>query len=141
MTWKINGSMQARGSTMPLQQEKPGHIRRAASLLALGIFLLGFIFIGPGWANPGEPHGEHGPILERVLERCAERLGLDDTTLTAIRTLAATSRQDEETLRAEIHQAHDTMRALLSQDKPEESAVMQQAERIGALELAQQKQR
>jgi Spy/CpxP family protein refolding chaperone len=61
--------------------------------------------------------------------------------MAAIRTIVDGSRARGETLRAELRTANAQMRALLSQALPDEAAVMQQADTIGALELAERKNR
>jgi hypothetical protein len=71
----------------------------------------------------------------------AEWLGLDQQTLATLRTLVEASRAQAEPLRGELRRAYAQMRALLSQEVPSEAAVMQQADAIGALELAARKQR
>jgi Spy/CpxP family protein refolding chaperone len=78
---------------------------------------------------------------DRFIAEYAERLGLDKETLGTIRTIVDASRAQGETLRADLRQAYAQMRALLSQEGPNEAAVMQQADAIGALELAARKQR
>ena len=79
--------------------------------------------------------------LDRFIAEYAERLGLDQETLATIRTIVDASRAQGETLRTELRQAQAQMRTLLSQEVPNEAAVMQQADAIGALELAVRKQR
>jgi len=61
--------------------------------------------------------------------------------MAAIRTIVDASRARGQTLRAELHTAYAQMRTLLSQDLPDEAAVMQQADTIGALELTERKNR
>jgi periplasmic protein CpxP/Spy len=78
---------------------------------------------------------------DRFITEYAERLSLDQETQAAIRTIVEASRAQGETLRAELRQAYTQMRTLLSQEVPNEAAVMQQANAIGALELAARKQR
>jgi Spy/CpxP family protein refolding chaperone len=78
---------------------------------------------------------------DRFIAEYAERLGLEPQTLATLRTLVEASRAQAETLRLELRQAYAQMRALLSQEMPSEAAVMQQADAIGALELAARKQR
>jgi Spy/CpxP family protein refolding chaperone len=78
---------------------------------------------------------------DRFIAEHAERLGLDREILTAIRAIVEASRAPGETLRAELRQAQAQMRVLLSQEVPNEAEVMQQADAIGALELAVRKQR
>lgn len=99
-------------------------------------------------ANPGSGHADSRRPLrdaeapsDRFIEAQAERLGLDEKTREAIRTIADASRTREEALRAELYTAHAQMRARLLQDLPDEAAVMQQADTIGALELAARKNR
>jgi len=78
---------------------------------------------------------------DRFIAEYAERLGLDQETLVTIRTIVDASRAQGETIRADLRQAYAQMRALLSQEEPNEAAVMQQADAIGTLELAARKQR
>jgi Spy/CpxP family protein refolding chaperone len=79
--------------------------------------------------------------LDRFIAEYAERLGLDQETQAAIRTIVEASRAQGESLRTELRQAQAQMRTLLSQEGLNEAAVMQQADTIGALELAIRKQR
>jgi Spy/CpxP family protein refolding chaperone len=86
-------------------------------------------------------HGGHGPGIERVLERNADRLGLDDATRARIRALAEQGREQRASERDAVHRLHDEMRALLTSDAPDADAVMAKADAIGAAETALQKQR
>ncbi len=97
----------------------------------------------PPGGPPGPPPHHRGgpPPIERVLERNAERLGLDPATEAEIRAISSASRAEGERIRASLDAAHRTMRALLSQDAPAEAEVMRQAEQIGALETEAQKSR
>ena len=76
-----------------------------------------------------------------MLERHADRLGLDAETQDAIDRTAQESRAEREALHSELRGLHEQMRALLSQPQPDEAAVMQQADRIGAAEVALEKSR
>jgi len=76
-----------------------------------------------------------------VLERNADRLGLDPAVEQEIRAIASASRAESERTRALLDAAHERMHALLAVDLPDEPAVMQQAERIGALETDERKSR
>lgn len=78
---------------------------------------------------------------DRFIAEHAEQLGLAQETLTAIRTIVEASRGSQEARRVALRQAYAQMRALLSQEVPNEATVMQQAEAISALELAARKQR
>jgi Spy/CpxP family protein refolding chaperone len=93
---------------------------------------------------PGPPRGHGpppGPPPERFIEEHAERLGLSDETLETLREIVDESRGRGRALRVELRYAHEKMRELLSQEEPDESAVMKQAEAIGELELEERKNR
>ena len=95
---------------------------------------------GPG--APGRRDRPHGPPpIERILERHAERLGLDDTTRARIDELARQGRDASEAQREALGALHREMRGLLSQDAPDEAAVLGKAEEIGRAETELQKQR
>jgi Spy/CpxP family protein refolding chaperone len=90
----------------------------------------------------GGHHRRHGPPpLDRILERHAERLGLDEATQAKIREIAAAAHDGESALDEQLRAQHDALRALLDQENPDEAAVMAQAERIGALETERRKRR
>jgi Spy/CpxP family protein refolding chaperone len=76
-----------------------------------------------------------------LIEEHAEQLGLDEATLEAIGKIVDEARAEGRELRGELRSAHGEMRALLSQDEPDEAAVMKQAETIGELETELQKHR
>lgn len=100
----------------------------------------------PGGRPPrhqGPPHGPpHGPPpIERTLERYADQLQLSEAVRTEIDQLARSSRADTDALRERLRGLHDEMRALLSQDAPDEAAVMAQVEKISASEAELQKLR
>jgi Spy/CpxP family protein refolding chaperone len=95
---------------------------------------------GPPPHGPGGPRGPgHPPPLEHVLERHADRLGLDAETRAEIDRLVSAARPESDALRDQLRALQDEMRALLSRDVPDEEAVMTQAERIGDVETAMQK--
>lgn len=96
----------------------------------------------PGLGHTDErPPREAGAHPERFLAEYAERLGLEAETLAAIRAIAEAAHQQRQVLGAQLHAAHAQMRALLSQALPDTAAVMQQADAIGALELAERQNR
>lgn len=92
-------------------------------------------------APPGMEHGPPRGDPAGLIERNAERLGLEPEVRTAIQRIVQESRAQAEALHQQTRAAHEAMRALLSQDRPDESAVMRQAEIVGALELDQRKNR
>jgi len=107
----------------------------------LGCALLGYVFAaGASFARSPGPHKGNGSP-SRLIEQHADQLGLDDETLDAIQEIVKVSRKRGKVLRGDLHAAHEVMRSLLSQEVPDESAVMQQAEVIGALELEARKNR
>jgi Spy/CpxP family protein refolding chaperone len=76
-----------------------------------------------------------------VLEKHAERLGLDAESRAEIRRIADASREAEEAHRDRLRELREQMREILRQDTPDEDAVMRQADEIGAAETAEQKHR
>ncbi|MEM7413639.1 MAG: Spy/CpxP family protein refolding chaperone [Myxococcota bacterium] len=93
----------------------------------------------PHGGPPGKRRGP--PPLERVLERHSDRLALDAETRDAIDAIALESRDQRAALQTELKSLHDGMRGLLSTARPDEAAVMQQAEKIGAAETELEKSR
>jgi Spy/CpxP family protein refolding chaperone len=98
---------------------------------------------GPGDGPPGgPPHHRRGPPpLERVLEHNAERIGLDPAVEEKIGVISSDTRATGERTREALDAAHEKIRVLLSADAPDESEVLEQADRIGALETESQKTR
>jgi Spy/CpxP family protein refolding chaperone len=90
---------------------------------------------------PPPPDDADRPGIERMLERNAERLHLDDATREKIRALAEAGRAQSQPQREALRRLHDEMHALLSADTPDTDAVMEKAEAIGRVETDLQKQR
>jgi Spy/CpxP family protein refolding chaperone len=86
------------------------------------------------------PHGGPPPI-EDMLDRNAERLGREPETRAALHAAPNATRAEGDRIRDALDAAHQEMRTLLSADEPNESAVMAQADRIGALETEAKKSR
>jgi Spy/CpxP family protein refolding chaperone len=111
-------------------------------VLALGLTVSGVSGARPpfGGHHPaGGHHRDQGP--ERFIEEHAAELGLDGETRQAIDQIVDESRERARGLHAELRDLHREMRDLLSQDAPDESAVMQQAEAIGEAETELHKHR
>jgi Spy/CpxP family protein refolding chaperone len=89
----------------------------------------------PPWGR-GQAHGPGGLLEEHV-----DQLGLDEETREAIRDVVRESRESSEELRDELRGLHREMKRALSQDAPDESAVMLLADRIGMLETSLHKHR
>ena len=97
---------------------------------------------GAALAEPPPPHeGGDRPGIERILERHAERLQLDDATRAQIRALAEAGRAKSAPQREALRLLHDEMHVLLTADAPEEAAVLAKAEEIGRAETALHKER
>ena len=116
-------------------------IRTTRHVLVVCVLLTALAVLGVSRAGAERPSRDTGARPDRFIAEYAERLGLDQQTLATIRTLVEAARAQAKTQRAELRQAYAQMRALLSQEAPSEAAVMQQADAIGALELAARKQR
>jgi Spy/CpxP family protein refolding chaperone len=106
----------------------------------LGLLLVGLCVAGgPPAAEAGGKHGK--PPLDAILERHAERLGLDADTLAQIRAVAEASRPEHERLADALHALRAELREQLSEDEPDRDAVMRLADRVGAAETALDKHR
>lgn len=116
-------------------------VRTAVNALMVCVLLIALTAPGLSRAGSERPPRDAGAPPDRFIAEHAERLGLDQETLSTIRTIVDASRAQRKTLFAALQQAHAQMRVLLSQEMPHEAAVMQQADTIGALELAARKQR
>lgn len=104
----------------------------------LATICLGFALAASGLAwsrgREGLPSKRGGPIHDVFLmEKYAEQLNLDAKTLEQIRGIVAASKEESNRLRTELREAHMTMRDLLSAEAPDEKAIMEQAEKIGAI--------
>ncbi len=120
--------------------------------LAVLVLVLGF---GAGLVLPlltaasaqppgmGPPHGRrHGPPpFHRVLERHADRLGLDAETRTSIARLAEEGRAAAAPLHEELHALRAELHGLLDAEAPDETAVLAHAERMGEVETELRKLR
>ena len=117
------------------------HVRTTIGALVVGVLLT--VLTAPGVSRAGDERSSRDAKAQpdRFIAEHAEQLGLTQETLTAIHTIVEASRGPQEARRVALRQAYAQMRALLSQEVPDEVAVMQQAEAISALELAARKQR
>jgi Spy/CpxP family protein refolding chaperone len=119
----------------------------AAASLAVLSTLYGVAIAQPRPTESGPPRGEgygpgrRPPSFDDVLERHAERLGLDDKTRTEIRGIAEAAREESRSAEERLRGLHAEMRTLLDQPSPALDAVLQQADRIGAAETAMHKLR
>lgn len=107
-------------------------------MFVVGATCVGLALLASGLAwsrgSEGPPRRGGGPLHEVLfMEKHAERLGLDGKTLEKIRNIVAAAKVKSSDVRTKLHEAHMTMRELLSAETPDEAAVMGQAERIGAI--------
>jgi Spy/CpxP family protein refolding chaperone len=77
---------------------------------------------GPDWSPPDERLAGH-----------LRELGLDSQQLEKLRGTLSEARRTREEIDGRLQHAFDEMRVLLEQEKPDEAAVMKQADRIGEI--------
>jgi Spy/CpxP family protein refolding chaperone len=112
----------------------------AALLPAFAAAYASSVAAQPPGALEGRRH--HGrPLLERILERHADRLGLDEKTRERIDAITTAAREEGRRIHDRLRESRQEMHRLLAADDPDESAVMRQAEKIGGLETEAQKHR
>ena len=99
---------------------------RCLTLAALVLAALPF-FASPAWAGPH--HGGPGR-----LERQLEKLGLSDAQKQKVQAILDAAKPKREEIRGRMRTAFDEMRGLLDQESPSESAVLAQADKIGAIQ-------
>ena len=81
------------------------------------------------------------PEPGRFFEEHAERLDLDEKTRDAIHSIVEQSKPKADELRGKLRESHRALRTLLSEEEPDEKAVMKQSDRIGKLETQNHKHR
>jgi len=96
----------------------------------------------PHKGHHGKRRGSpHGPPLDRILDRHADRLGLDDAVSERVRAMAAESREEADAIHAKLEALHTELRATLDADEPDEDRVMDLAEEIGEVKTEGSKNR
>ncbi|MBW2273732.1 MAG: periplasmic heavy metal sensor [Deltaproteobacteria bacterium] len=118
---------------------QPRNEIRSLVTVAVSFFLItglaGTALAKPPGGGPGGPHGEH-----RMLDRYADELDLDAETRAAIEAIADSSKARVQVLSLETETARESLRTLLDQELPDEAAVMQQVEAMGAIDVARRKE-
>ena len=104
----------------------------AITALALGALLASGRTASARPQGGGACGGEGPHMLER-LERGLGGLGLDQKELDAAYAVIDQARKERRALDGEIRTAHERMRELLDQDKPDADTVTAQADTIGGL--------
>lgn len=111
--------------------------------LALG--LVGLVSLPVvGYGKPGGRHfGHRGgpPPIEKLLEKHADQLGLDEATQAQITQLVEASRSQREVLREASQREREVLRELLAADTPNTDAVMEQIDVLGSLRTSLRKER
>lgn len=111
---------------------------RVVLVFISGLVLAGLSVPDSSSGQPGRsPHA--GPA--GFIEKYAERLEIDETTRGTIRRIVEEARTRGQEIRASLDQARAEMRNLLTQDSPDDTAVMRQTEKIGALRVERRKNR
>ena len=90
--------------------------------------------------GPRRGHGERG-LKGPGLSEYAKELGLSEEVLAQIKKIRRASRDGSVDLKYELEKARNTLRDLLEEDSPRESAVMSQAEKVGGLQTRLRKAR
>jgi Spy/CpxP family protein refolding chaperone len=106
-----------------------------------GVLVAALTLSGVGFARPPFEHAGSDRDPGAFIEENAESLGLNDETLSAIRSIVAESKDTGDQLHSKLRELHKGMKALLSQGTPDESAVMKQVDAIGAAEVEMQRHR
>jgi Spy/CpxP family protein refolding chaperone len=90
----------------------------------------------------GHGHRRHGPpSLARMLEKNAERLNLDATTLARIQDIATARKDRTKEMRVRAREERVKLHDMLQADNPSEGAVMAQVDILGDLHTDLQKER
>jgi Spy/CpxP family protein refolding chaperone len=123
--------------------------RAVSTLLAPLLFF--FLLAAPAGAEGGKhaddnsaggPPARRGPpTLAQIVDRQAERLGLDDATKAKVDEVANAAQPEMDQLRDRLQSQNQAMGELLSQDAPPVDKVMKQVDEIGATETKLQKVR
>ena len=100
------------------------------------VALIGAVTMAMGSNAAAEP-----PRPENQLECITERLDLDADTEAAVEAVVEESRSQAQALHDEVREARRALHDLLSQETPDEAAVMAQAQALGDLENKEMKHR
>lgn len=100
----------------------------AAALVSL------FVLIAPAAAQPGRRGGPPAEMNLRMLERAADRLGLDEATLDRIKLRVYEAEKVGIDLKAKFELAKLELRRALDADTADKAAVMGRIEEVGRLE-------
>jgi Spy/CpxP family protein refolding chaperone len=114
-----------------------------ASIRGLLATLLGCAALTPfpATAEPGGPPPFGGPRGPAPIERALESIDLPADVRVQIDALLDASHSQRRVVHRELRKAHAEMKALLEAEEPEEATILSQADRIGELQTALEKDR
>ncbi len=88
----------------------------------------------------GKP-GKMEMFRPELLEKLADKIGADTQTVTKIKDLVYNANKQVIDLKAEMERNQLEMRRLMDQEAPDEKVIMQQIDKIGAVEIKLRKNR
>jgi len=106
--------------------------------------LIGLIlgcFLASGVAIAKKRGGGGGLLNPKRMERIANRLGVDDSTMEKMRSLVYAAKRKGVTLRASIEQARIDLHELMQQGEPDRATIMKKVEAIGRIRTEARKLR
>jgi Spy/CpxP family protein refolding chaperone len=107
---------------------------RSTPLFILGAVAAALLLSGVATAQVTlGPRVGPGTAEVRLVERNAERLELDDKTIAAVQALGAEASAEDEKLNKQLRDERLKLRDLLSEELPEEAALMKQSELVSKL--------
>jgi len=115
--------------------------RIARRLVGPGLGLALAAAAGGAWAEPPPGPRRGPPPIDRMLERHAERLGLDQAVRAEIQRIGREAFEASRALQDERRALRQELRALLDAEPPDEARVMDHAERMGETDTALRKHR
>jgi Spy/CpxP family protein refolding chaperone len=107
---------------------------RSIPLFILGAVAVALLLSGAAAAQVTlGPRVGPGTAEVRLVERNAERLKLDEKTLAAVQALGAEASAEDEKLNKQLRDERLKLRDLLSEELPEEAALMKQSQLVSKL--------
>src|SRR5262245_38358657 len=88
---------------------------------------------GVAFAQEGKPPEGERFAPEQRLEKHLSELGLSSAQMEKVKAILASAKPAREAERTKMREAFQGMQTLLDQDKPDEAAVMRQADKLGEL--------
>jgi len=110
----------------------------AAVPVAIAVFAIG---VSGALADPHDGPGPGRPEPGSLIERNAERLGLDAKTSKDIRGIVGDARKRGDKIDEKMRKERQKLGEMLRADEPDEAAIMKQVDRIGELEVDERKNR